>query len=64
MKRCFRITEEFCYGKEAGHYTHPDDQYCFIQCDHIGQAYAKLCAYGTSWRGQGGAEAAYANMCS
>jgi len=57
------VTEKFCYAKVAGHYTHPGSKYCFIQCDHVGRAYAKLCAYGTSWKGHE-TEAAYANMCT
>jgi len=57
------VTEDFCYGKEAGHYTHPGSKDCFIQCDHVGLAFAKQCAYGTRWKGPD-KEAAYANMCS
>ena len=56
--------EKFCYEKESGHYTHPGTRYCFIQCDHVGRAHAKLCARGTSWRGESTSEAAYANMCT
>ena len=60
---CGVFTEKFCYEKVAGHFAHPDSEYCFIQCDHVGRSFAKQCAYGTSWTGHGD-EAAYANMCA
>jgi len=58
-----RHTEKFCYEREAGHYGHPGSEYCFVQCDDHGRAFAKICAYGTSWKGHG-PEPAYANMCA
>lgn len=53
----------FCYGKKAGHYTHPGAQACFIQCDAFGRGYAKGCSPGTLWKPVG-PEPALWNMCA
>lgn len=52
----------FCHHQPAGHYTHPGNNECFIQCDEFGNAHVKPCAPGTFWSFRGSGAAHY-NAC-
>ncbi len=57
------FAEDYCSHKEAGLYTHPGAQHCFVQCDQVGGAHSRSCSPGTVWK-QLGPEPAMYNYCT
>ncbi|ELU13081.1 hypothetical protein CAPTEDRAFT_200138 [Capitella teleta] len=53
----------FCqYEKHPGLYAHPSE-YCYVQCDHMGNGFTRMCAYGTVWSQDYGGAAKH-NHCT